>query len=233
MRVQATSSAGAGAGAASTAAATFPGEMRRACEAVQLASKLCVATQLVLQSNEKVSKQDDSPVTIADFAAQAVVSYWLQQEFPGIALVAEESAECLRDGAEGAALLWRVTDLVNQVLADAPGGGGSGPLSSAVVADLVDRGASQGGRTGAHWILDPIDGTKGFINGRQYAIALALMEDGVLKVGAMGCPNMPKMGEGSCCAFPKSRTTVYGPYVTSTAVIKRSTTYSTSALFYL
>jgi hypothetical protein len=59
------------------------------------------------------------------------------------------------------------------------------------------------------------------------------MEDGVLKVGAMGCPNMPKMGEGSCCAFPKSRTTVYGPYVTSTAVIKRSTTYSTSALFYL
>lgn len=46
------------------------------------------------------------------------------------------------------------------------------------VAFKASRGPLTGGRSGKHWILDPIDGTKGFINGRQYAIALALMEEG-------------------------------------------------------
>jgi 3'-phosphoadenosine 5'-phosphosulfate (PAPS) 3'-phosphatase len=63
----------------------------------------------VLRANERVQKQDDSPVTVADFAAQAVVSFWLQRAHPSIALVAEETADCLRDGtAEGAELLRKV-----------------------------------------------------------------------------------------------------------------------------
>lgn len=83
--------------------------MRAACEAVQLASELCRETQAVLASNERVQKQDDSPVTVADFAAQAVVSYWLLRDHPSIALLAEETAECLRDGTEeGAELLNKV-----------------------------------------------------------------------------------------------------------------------------
>jgi 3'-phosphoadenosine 5'-phosphosulfate (PAPS) 3'-phosphatase len=28
------------------------------------------------------------------------------------------------------------------------------------------------------WVLDPIDGTKGFIRGQHFCIALALMENG-------------------------------------------------------
>jgi 3'(2'), 5'-bisphosphate nucleotidase len=36
---------------------------------------------------------------------------------------------------------------------------------------------STGGQ-GRHWILDPVDGTLGFVRGDQYAIALAMMEDG-------------------------------------------------------
>jgi len=39
--------------------------------------------------------------------------------------------------------------------------------------------------------LDPIDGTKGFLRGGQYAVCLALIEDGDVKVGAIGCPNLP------------------------------------------
>jgi 3'-phosphoadenosine 5'-phosphosulfate (PAPS) 3'-phosphatase len=41
------------------------------------------------------------------------------------------------------------------------------------------------------WALDPIDGTKGFLRGGQYAVCLALMVDGMVAVGAMGCPNLP------------------------------------------
>lgn len=71
--------------------------------------RLSPVLQASLRSDDRVQKQDDSPVTVADFAAQALVSYWLNAKHPSIALVAEETAECLRDGTEeGAALLHKV-----------------------------------------------------------------------------------------------------------------------------
>lgn len=56
---------------------------------------------------------------------------------------------------------------------------------------LIDLGASAGGATGRHWVLDPIDGTRGFVGGRQYAVCLALLDKGKLSVGVLGCPNLP------------------------------------------
>lgn len=41
------------------------------------------------------------------------------------------------------------------------------------------------------WVLDPIDGTKGFLRGEQYAVCLALVIDGVAQLGVLGCPNLP------------------------------------------
>lgn len=41
------------------------------------------------------------------------------------------------------------------------------------------------------WALDPIDGTKGFLRGGQYAVCLALLVDGQIQLGVMGCPNLP------------------------------------------
>jgi len=41
------------------------------------------------------------------------------------------------------------------------------------------------------WALDPIDGTKGFLRGEQFAVCLALIVDGQVQVGVMGCPNLP------------------------------------------
>jgi 3'(2'), 5'-bisphosphate nucleotidase len=42
----------------------------------------------------------------------------------------------------------------------------------------------------AFWTLDPIDGTKGFLRGEQYAVALGLLEDGAVTLGVLGCPNL-------------------------------------------
>ena len=56
---------------------------------------------------------------------------------------------------------------------------------------VIDEGNSAGGATGRIWALDPIDGTKGFLRGGQYAVCLALIEDGDVKVGVLGCPNLP------------------------------------------
>ena len=39
-------------------------------------------------------------------------------------------------------------------------------------------------------LSDPIDGTKGFLRGDQYAVALALVVNGDVKVGLLGCPNL-------------------------------------------
>ena len=37
------------------------------------------------------------------------------------------------------------------------------------------------------WTLDPIDDTKGFLRGEQYAIRLALLVDARVRLGLMGC----------------------------------------------
>jgi HAL2 family 3'(2'),5'-bisphosphate nucleotidase len=75
----------------------------------------------------------------------------------------------------------------------------------------IDRARSVGGR-GRFWTLDPIDGTKGFLRGEQYAIALALLEGGTAQVGALACPNLAWRGasgwivaavrRGGCTAEP-------------------------------
>jgi len=57
------------------------------------------------------------------------------------------------------------------------------------VLDWIDHG--NGNVSPRYWTLDPIDGTKGFLRGEQYAVALALIEDGGVILGVLGCPNLP------------------------------------------
>jgi 3'(2'), 5'-bisphosphate nucleotidase len=56
------------------------------------------------------------------------------------------------------------------------------------VCQWIDRGSAQS--ADRYWTLDPIDGTKGFLRGDQYAVALALVVNGDVKVGVLGCPNL-------------------------------------------
>lgn len=37
------------------------------------------------------------------------------------------------------------------------------PLSAEDMLVLIDNGRSEGGAVGRHWVLDPIDGTKGYV----------------------------------------------------------------------
>ena len=147
-------------------------------EAVRRASGVCRAVQAALVTSDSLAKKDKSPVTVADFAAQAIVSHTLSQAFPSIPLVGEEDAGALRENAELSA---KVIRAVQSVLPS---------LSSTEILAAIDRGTYEGGPSGRHWVLDPIDGTKGFLRGDQYAIALALVEDGVVTHGVLGCPNL-------------------------------------------
>jgi len=154
---------------------------RAAVEAVIAASHLCRAVQARLVAGTTLEKGDKSPVTVADFGAQAVVSHLLGEAFPNVPLVGEEDAEALRE-AGNEALKDKVLLGVESVLAG---------LTEAQVLGAIDRGTYEGGGEGRHFALDPIDGTKGFLRLDQYAVALALIEDGKVVLGVLGCPNMP------------------------------------------
>lgn len=57
-------------------------------------------------------------------------------------------------------MLARITDLVNETIQEVEGS--KFPfLTKEDVVSLIDKGGSQGGSTGKHWVLDPIDGTRG------------------------------------------------------------------------
>ncbi|KAF7544441.1 hypothetical protein G7046_g9785 [Stylonectria norvegica] len=57
--------------------------------------------------------------------------------------------------------------------------------------DLIDLGGrGTGGGVGRFWVMDPIDGTAAFLKGQQYAVSLALIENGKEVVGVLGCPNL-------------------------------------------
>eukprot|EP00878_Enallax_costatus_P005475 GHUV01005746.1.p1 GENE.GHUV01005746.1~~GHUV01005746.1.p1 ORF type:complete len:403 (+),score=134.31 GHUV01005746.1:292-1500(+) len=170
--------------------AQYAKELEAACQAVQLASKLCRTVQQQLTTAEKTDKQDDSPVTVADYGAQALVAWVLQRSDPSVRLsmVAEEDATDLKSPS-GGVMLTRITQLINTVLEDVPD---AEQLTEQQVVDLIELGGSNGGRTGRHWVLDPIDGTRGFVGMRQYAVCLGMLQDGDVLLGVLGCPNLPQ-----------------------------------------
>ena len=152
-----------------------------------------ILTKAVFHEKTKgtLSKDDKSPVTIADFGAQALIIHAIRHNFPNDEIVGEEEASALRENEQLRSRIW---DLVRNArledsTAEATLGGPLGTEKQML--DAIDAGNSAGGAKGRIWALDPIDGTKGFLRGGQYAVCLALMVDGDVKVGALGCPNLP------------------------------------------
>lgn len=146
-----------------------------ALAAVWEASRCCGDISGEFLVGDRQTKQDRSPVTIADYASQALILYRLKQATPDIGVVAEEGAGDLRNEPELVERIARFTRRHNpEVNAD-------------TLLDLLDRGDHPGGG-GTFWTLDPIDGTKGFLRGGQYAVALALVDGGSPTLGVLGCP---------------------------------------------
>ena len=138
-------------------------------------------------------KPDHSPVTIADFAVQAVVADRLAREFPADTLVAEEDSTSLR-GEDGDRIVASILTCVRRFVPDAD-------ADRALAA--IDRGAGSPGDR--FWTLDPIDGTEGFIRDGQYVIALALVVRGRVEIGILGCPRLSLTSGGEGIADAEAR----------------------------
>ncbi|EJD04851.1 3,5-bisphosphate nucleotidase HAL2 [Fomitiporia mediterranea MF3/22] len=187
-------------------------EKEVAVAAVRRACQLTSSVFNKLVKGEQLIKDDKSPVTVADFSAQAVVNTILSNAFPGDNIIGEEDSGDLRLDTNSE-LCHRVVQLANEALTSELALGdnvqwGIGPGSertSGQLLDAIDRGRHPGGRLGRMWTLDPIDGTKGFIRGEQYAVCLAFLVNSVVEVGVIGCPNLPadisKPDERKGCLF--------------------------------
>jgi 3'(2'), 5'-bisphosphate nucleotidase len=148
-----------------------------ALKAVRQATLLVkhIQTEMVTKA---LTKGDKSPVTVADFAAQAVVARLLKSTYPEMPLVGEESAAVL-ETPEETETLERIRGFVSTQIRDA---------SKEQVIDWINYGNADPAER--FWTLDPIDGTKGFLRGEQYAVAFAMIIDGKVELGVLGCPNL-------------------------------------------
>jgi len=170
-------------------------EIKYVIHAVRQASRLVKQIQAEMVS-PALTKDDRSPVTVADFAAQALVGHLLDKNFPDDPLVGEEDSSALHTPEEQTTLE-RITAFVSRFTAGA---------TPETVCQWIDRGTAISAPR--FWTIDPIDGTKGFLRGDQYAVALALIEEGQVQIGALGCPNLSPLslqGRGVRACTERSR----------------------------
>ncbi|WVQ99610.1 3'(2'),5'-bisphosphate nucleotidase [Kwoniella sp. CBS 9459] len=160
--------------------------------------RACYLTKNVqdtLVNQDTLIKKDKSPVTVADLSAQSLISLHLQHHFPSDPIIGEEDTSELQANAE---LKERVVKLVSDGFKREEGWGKDETFSEDQVLKAIDAGSAEGGSKGRFWTI-VIDGTSGFIRHQQYAVCLALIVDGVVELGVIGCPNLgpepAKLGE--------------------------------------
>uniref|UniRef100_K7M1Q6 3'(2'),5'-bisphosphate nucleotidase n=1 Tax=Glycine max TaxID=3847 RepID=K7M1Q6_SOYBN len=163
-------------------------ELEAAVDVVRRACRLCLNVKSSLFStDEKVlEKNDQTPVTVADFGVQALISLELNKLFPSIPLVAEEDSAFLLSRNLADTVLNEVTDTLSSTCK---------PLTQDDVLEAIDRGGKDafvfGSKPATYWVLNPIDGPHGFLKAGKalYVVGLALVVEGEIVVGVMGCPN--------------------------------------------
>ncbi len=163
-------------------------------KAVLEASRFCAKIQHTMGSHTSIMKEDKTPVTIADFGSQAIVCRILNESFPGAKIVAEEhSFDLFKD--KNSKIPGFLKSAINKYFD-----------SKADISDIswwVDMGDTQS--SNMQWILDPLDGTRGFLRGHLYAVALAFMINGKIELGFLGCPNLSYDKNKKGCLFVAQR----------------------------
>jgi 3'(2'), 5'-bisphosphate nucleotidase len=138
-----------------------------------------------LAADSVMDKGAAGPATVADLAGQvAAIRALRSAEGPRCRIMAEESLDEV-DRLGGDALVERVV----RALQDA-----GLALSRLEVRDTLAAGIDAGGADGECWALDPLDGTKGYLRGGQFAIAVGLLRDGVPVAGAVAAPRLAAHG---------------------------------------
>jgi 3'(2'), 5'-bisphosphate nucleotidase len=125
-------------------------------------------------------KSVNDPVTIADYGAQALLLHAISRHYPDAAVLAEErSAQFLTLVAPESRML--IAELLSSVIGET--------VREQQVIEWLDFGANREGRV--LWTVDPIDGTRGYVSGRRYCVALGILTERVPTDGLLACPEYP------------------------------------------
>jgi 3'(2'), 5'-bisphosphate nucleotidase len=130
---------------------------------------LSLSAQERLQSCEVEQKSDGTLVSICDFACQSLIMDGLRESFPGDKVLGEE------DVREQSDSFLRMVRILLPTGVD--------PV--AACRDGVRTIAESDRRV---WVIDPIDGTYGFVRNDNYAIAMALLIDLRVRVCVVAWP---------------------------------------------
>ena len=117
------------------------------------------------------NKKDDSPVTLADLASQAYILSEIKNQYPEDLITAEEDSRFINNKAEA---------LIRKCYSD---------LGLNVNDNLEKIINYKGKEPERQWIVDPIDGTLGYIKNESYAVAVGLMIDSEPHLSAIALPH--------------------------------------------
>ena len=167
----------------------YTDELRVGLEAVRIAARICQAVQATI-TPDVLDKKDDSPVTIADFASQAVICQAIGNSFGQDPIIAEEDSLALQQ-PQNIKFLTQIQELIRTHFQSA---------ATEEICQWIDRGGAKD-YSRRFWTLDPIDGTKGFLRRDQFAVSLALIVEGQIELGILACPNLGSRTSGGHSMF--------------------------------
>ena len=154
--------------------------------AIEIVKKAALFTKKLQRerAGQYLEKEDKSPVTAADFGSQLLALHYLYQAFPEDPVMGEENISELSQQKRPIldSLLPGLLAITQQQFS-----------YEALIAHEAEL--RQKARPNRFWTIDPIDGTKGFLRGEQFAVALALIENLTPVLGVLGCPNLNTQAE--------------------------------------
>jgi len=122
-------------------------------------------------------KQDDSPVTLADFTTQIYIISRIKELFPNDRIIAEES---LIDSLDK-----NIESQIRKCFQY---------LHIGEIDDLKEALNYRGPNSNRQWTIDPIDGTKGYQEGLSYATGIGFIDQSDLIMSVIGIPNYNEKG---------------------------------------
>ena len=150
-------------------------ELNLAAELVKTATD--ITEWFRVKGFESFQKEDESPVTLADYASQLFIVKKLREKFPNDQIIAEESYNSHID--------INVQKIIKKCYSS---------LELDLVEDFERNLNYRGPYSPRQWTVDPIDGTKGFQKNLTYAIGIGFMINSELIAAAIGVPNYNEKG---------------------------------------
>ena len=110
--------------------------------------------------------------SVADICAQIIINYRLEEAIEHVVIIGEE---------DSTQISIEMQEKIEEIFSDLPDLSGS-DLSSKESIENVLMSNDLGEEDEFFWTVDPIDGTKGFIRGDQYAVCIAMIENPAIEL---------------------------------------------------